>query len=580
MLFGNAILYPSSECLAQKDKQAEVAQETEEVERNIPSKGFSAEPTFSTRDATARWRIYTDRARDLVRQGKMFEAERFLKQALEDAKLGFGTDDPHMASACQNLAELYRLMHRYDEAFPLYEESLKILGKAYGTKDIRLAFALHNVAGLYLAQGKLEKASEFYEQSLRVKEASVGPGHTETANTKFHLAEVRWAQGKREEGIRLARAAVDVMEQQGMSDDACFRRRTRLGEMLFEDEKPAAAEPFLRRALSSISDHDTIRYIKASENLAIALKDQNDLLKKQEAREILSRVEKFRRQGVKNSGGLDQLALAMTLRRLAEVEHSIRKISKDSKQYECIQSSLSSVEGDHRDYSPRKVTGRASHLSVSESDGLHPFSIISEAAQIAENVYLHVLSSTEKGTEMNNGANVSNTDEITGSSTSTGSKVTELFKDIIMWWNGFVPANEVKKENLTALRRLKNRPVKTETALLEFASCLHMKGDIALDKGELSKSLECFQRALELLTQQWPSNSSGTEADNTQKQYDGNVQNGSEHRNERIATKFEALRKDAICSVCRSLKAAGQMANKQSIVQQGQEIYNKIGCCP
>lgn len=55
-------------------------------------------------------------------QRKLVEAEKYLKRALEEAKEGFGEDDPHVAGACNNLAELYRLKRDFPEAEVLYQE--------------------------------------------------------------------------------------------------------------------------------------------------------------------------------------------------------------------------------------------------------------------------------------------------------------------------------------------------------------------------------------------------------------------------------------------------------------------------
>ena len=45
-----------------------------------------------------------------------------MSAALSEAIKGFGSDDPHVAAARQNLAEQYRVMHKYDMALPLYNE--------------------------------------------------------------------------------------------------------------------------------------------------------------------------------------------------------------------------------------------------------------------------------------------------------------------------------------------------------------------------------------------------------------------------------------------------------------------------
>ncbi len=72
--------------------------------------------------ATAQWRVYTDRGRELLGKGRASDAESFLVRALATAREGFGEDEPHVASACNNLAELYRLQQRHAEAEPLYRE--------------------------------------------------------------------------------------------------------------------------------------------------------------------------------------------------------------------------------------------------------------------------------------------------------------------------------------------------------------------------------------------------------------------------------------------------------------------------
>ena len=53
-------------------------------------------------------------------QHKLEDAEKYMSAALSEAIKGFGDDDPHVAAARQNLAEQYRVMHKYNSALPLY----------------------------------------------------------------------------------------------------------------------------------------------------------------------------------------------------------------------------------------------------------------------------------------------------------------------------------------------------------------------------------------------------------------------------------------------------------------------------
>ncbi|XP_057785030.1 uncharacterized protein LOC131002580 [Salvia miltiorrhiza] len=65
---------------------------------------------------TSKWRVFTDNGRDYFSKGNIDQAERFFLSALHEAKEGFGERDPHVASACNNLAELYRVTKDFDKA--------------------------------------------------------------------------------------------------------------------------------------------------------------------------------------------------------------------------------------------------------------------------------------------------------------------------------------------------------------------------------------------------------------------------------------------------------------------------------
>ncbi|CAH2079624.1 unnamed protein product [Thlaspi arvense] len=112
---------------------------------------------------TSKWRVFTDSGRDHFFQGKLKPAERLFSSAIQEAKEGFGERDPHVASACNNLAELYRVKKEFDKAEPLYREAVSILEESYGPEDVRVGATLHNLGQLYLVQRKLEEARVCYE---------------------------------------------------------------------------------------------------------------------------------------------------------------------------------------------------------------------------------------------------------------------------------------------------------------------------------------------------------------------------------------------------------------------------------
>ncbi|GKC78708.1 kinesin light chain 3-like protein, partial [Tanacetum coccineum] len=178
---------------------------------------------------TSKWRVFTDNARDLFFQGKLDDAERLFVGALQQAKQGFGQRDPHVASACNNLAELYRVKKAFDKAEPLYLEAISILEESYGHEDIRkpaigigdhpddlhrrlalrlqfcaaadsniirqqvktslvlVGAALHNLGQFYLVEKKLDAAYACYERALKIKRRMLGENHADYAETMYHL---------------------------------------------------------------------------------------------------------------------------------------------------------------------------------------------------------------------------------------------------------------------------------------------------------------------------------------------------------------------------------------------------------
>ncbi|KAK4359990.1 hypothetical protein RND71_022219 [Anisodus tanguticus] len=69
--------------------------------------------------------------------GKLEEAEKLFLSALQEAKEGFGDRDPHVASAYNNLAELYRVKKAFNKAEPMYLEAISILEESFGQVDVR-----------------------------------------------------------------------------------------------------------------------------------------------------------------------------------------------------------------------------------------------------------------------------------------------------------------------------------------------------------------------------------------------------------------------------------------------------------
>ena len=212
----------------------------------------AAYPTAANK-STAQWRVYTDIGRDLSARGRLDEAGRYLRRALAEAKAGFGEDDPHVAAARNNLAELYRLQHRWDEAEALYTQAAAALERHYGTGHPAAATATHNLAGCKLARGDHRGAYAAYAAAAKKKAASLGKAHPDYAATLFHMAEAKRAGGDGASAVTLLEESVRVLDAagQGESPAAC-RRLERLAQAqgdLCGDH--VAAEATRRRVLEA-----------------------------------------------------------------------------------------------------------------------------------------------------------------------------------------------------------------------------------------------------------------------------------------------------------------------------------------
>ncbi|XP_024038138.1 nephrocystin-3 isoform X2 [Citrus clementina] len=212
---------------------------------------------------TSKWRVFTDSGRHYFLQGKLAEAEKLFLSALQEAKEGFGERDPHVASACNNLAELYRVKKAFDKAEPLYLEAIKILQESFGPEDIRIGVAFHNLGQFYLVQRKLEDARTCYERALKIKGRVLGHGNIDYADTMYHLA-----------------------TENGEGDSmTCIRRLRYLAQTYVKANRLTDAETVQRKILhimESSKGWNSLDTVIAAEGLALTLQSTGSLMEAQE----------------------------------------------------------------------------------------------------------------------------------------------------------------------------------------------------------------------------------------------------------------------------------------------------------
>lgn len=245
---------------------------------------------------TARWRVFTNKGQELFSEGKLDEAEKYFLSALDEAKKGFGVLDPHVASACHNLAELYRMKRMFAKAEPLYLQAIELLELSLGPEDVRVGFALHNLGGFYLLQRQLEQAHTCYERALKIKRRILGLNHPDYANTMFHLGEVLRLQGNLGDAEVLIRDSIRILEEGRLGQSQLtIRRMGHLAKMLLESNQLQEAENLQRKILHVLEvtkGWDSLNTVAAAEQLAITVQALGNL---NEAQELLERCLQVRR---------------------------------------------------------------------------------------------------------------------------------------------------------------------------------------------------------------------------------------------------------------------------------------------
>ena len=115
-------------------------------------------------------------------QGRYNDAEPLYLQSLDIWKRQLGDDHPDVATSLNNLAGLYESQGRYNDAEPLYLQSLDIRKRQLGDDHPDVATSLNNLAGLYESQGKYSEAENLAKQALVIYQNRLGNEHPDTQN--------------------------------------------------------------------------------------------------------------------------------------------------------------------------------------------------------------------------------------------------------------------------------------------------------------------------------------------------------------------------------------------------------------
>ena len=160
----------------------------------------------------------------------------------------------NIAQSLHNLGLLYNEQDRYGEAEPLLLRALDICKLALGEDDSEVARLMTSLAIVYDNQGKFSLSEPLYLQALDIFQRTVGPLHSDTATCLNNLGWLYLAQGKYAQAEPVYQQSLAIrkhlLESQHPQHPDIATSLNMLGWLYFATGKYAQAEIFLLEALA------------------------------------------------------------------------------------------------------------------------------------------------------------------------------------------------------------------------------------------------------------------------------------------------------------------------------------------
>jgi CHAT domain-containing protein/tetratricopeptide (TPR) repeat protein len=131
---------------------------------------------------------------------------------LESLRLGESAnpDSAVLAAGYLNLAEVYRLQGRTEEAEPRYDQALVMARRALGKENPDLATYLNQSAALQRQLGHYRRAEALYAEAQALLSRTLGKEHPSYAQTLDDLSALREARGDYAGALRIGQQALEI----------------------------------------------------------------------------------------------------------------------------------------------------------------------------------------------------------------------------------------------------------------------------------------------------------------------------------------------------------------------------------
>jgi CHAT domain-containing protein/tetratricopeptide (TPR) repeat protein len=183
-------------------------------------------------------------------QGRHDDAEKLYNEALQIAVKASGPASSEVAMLTGNLAEVAKQQRRYAQAEALYQRALNLAEKAKGPSSLLVALILNNLTKVYEELGRFNEAVDANKRALEVYERTLGPDHPDVAVSLNNLAHVYERIGRYAQSDELYQRAIAILERSlAPNHPNLATALLNLASVYADEERLDEAEALYKRAL-------------------------------------------------------------------------------------------------------------------------------------------------------------------------------------------------------------------------------------------------------------------------------------------------------------------------------------------
>eukprot|EP00240_Pyramimonas_obovata_P001304 CAMPEP_0118929642 /NCGR_PEP_ID=MMETSP1169-20130426/6582_1 /TAXON_ID=36882 /ORGANISM="Pyramimonas obovata, Strain CCMP722" /LENGTH=468 /DNA_ID=CAMNT_0006871875 /DNA_START=13 /DNA_END=1420 /DNA_ORIENTATION=- len=181
----------------------------EHIEAAIVCASSSSRADHQLRRATAMTRL----AQVLCGQGQYEEALPLYRDSLASRISILGPARPEVAESLTNLGELYRLQGNYEDALRLQTRALALRETMLGDNHPDTATSYNNLGVVLQFKGRLKQANDHFDKAVRIYEKVFGVDHANVASLLNNIAGLMRSQGDLTKTLELYQRSLAIRKR-------------------------------------------------------------------------------------------------------------------------------------------------------------------------------------------------------------------------------------------------------------------------------------------------------------------------------------------------------------------------------